>query len=559
MPYSIFHAFGIVFLTLSWLGYDHYRPWTSFHSEALALLGIGLLLASTCLNRDTRATFAPRLCGWVMVVAAVPWLQYVLGISLFAGDALLASLYLCSLAAAIGLGYGYAVKEAENETSLTPVFYLLWCAALVSAAIGLLQWLNLQEVLAMYVVQTDAGDRAMGNLGQPNQLATLLLMGMVTLAWTYERYRIGAWGLVAGITFMTLVLVLTQSRAGMLSTVVVALFLMWKSRVAGSRIAPKYVLAWLLAYGFALSCLPALHDLLLMSGGRSLNPGVDSARITIWKQMISGIAQAPWLGYGWNETPSAHAAGSLAVPGSLTYTHAHNIVLDMLAWNGIPLGLLLVTACAGWLVSRMRGATRSSSVYAMACLLPVGLHSLVEYPFAYAYFLVAAGLMVGIVEASHPQGLSIRLNLRWVGGAVAVWFAIGGYIVHEYLLIEEDFRVVRFENLRIGQTPAHYQVPDVWMLSHLATMLKASRLRPLPDMNAEDVENLRKASLRFPYGVLGLRYALALGLNGNPVAATRQMAMIRGMYGEGYYQAAVIQVREMQREKYPQLSQVLTP
>ncbi len=555
---SRLHALGICGFALAWLAYDHYRPWVNFHSEALALGSMGLLMVSQCSSRHVAMVSAPRIVCWVMAVALLPWLQYLLGISLFAGDALLVSLYLCGLGAAVWLGYCYTTVPSDRQAALASVFYMLWFAALVSAAIGLLQWLTLQEGLAMYVVQTDAGDRAMGNLGQPNQLATLLLVGMAALAWTFERKCIGRLGLIVGVAFMSMALVFTQSRAGMLSALVVAVFLTWKAHVMPGRIAPRYIVAWLLAFGAAVQMLPYLHELLLMGSSRSVNLG-DSARVTIWKQMLSGIGQSPWLGYGWNQTPTAHAAGGLVVPGSLTYTNAHNIVLDILAWSGVPLGLLLTGVCAYWFASRMLVATRSNAVYAMACLLPIAVHSMVEYPFAYSYFLLAAGLMVGIVEASHGGIKTVEVKLRWVGGALAIWFVLGSYMVYEYLLIEEDFRVVRFENLRIGQTPAEYEVPRVWMLSHMGAMLKAARQQALPGMKAEELENLRKASLRFPYGSLGLRYALALGLNGNPAGATHQMAVIRGMYGDYYYQAAVSVLRALQQEKYPELSQVVTP
>jgi len=553
-----FHAFGVFAFALAWLVYDHYPPWVNFHSEALALVGIGLLVLSRCLYLRSVTALAPRLVWWVMAVALLPWLQYLLGISLFAGDALLVSLYLCGLGAAIWLGYSFVAASPDGEAGPAPVFYVLWFVALVSAAIGLLQWLTLQESLAIYAVQTDAGDRAMGNLGQPNQLATLLLMGMAALAWTFERKRIGRLGLVVGVTFLSMVLVLSQSRAGMLSAIVVAIFLLWKNSATPGRIAPKYVVVWLLAYCTAVFTLPYVHEFLLMGSARSMNVAVDSARIALWKQMLSAIGQSPWLGYGWNQTLTAQAAGSLAVPGSIPYTYAHNIVLDILAWNGLPFGLLLTAACAYWFVSRMRGATRCNAVYAMACLLPIAVQSMVEYPFAYSYFLLAAGLMVGMVEASHRGIHTTKLKLRWVGGALAIWFVLGSYMIYEYLLIEEDFRIVRFENLRIGHTPANYEVPNIWMLSQMGALLTAGRTQALPGMDVAIVENLRKASLRFSYGSLGLRYALVLGLSGNPAGATKQMILIRAMYGEDYYQASVAVLRLMQA-KYPELSHVVTP
>ena len=553
------HALGILAFTLAWLAYDHYRPWVNFHSEALALLGIGGLALGRCFSGHASAASPPRLAMWIGVVALIPWVQYFLGIGLFAGDALLASLYLCGLAVAAWLGFSYATPTLVPQPALTSVFYALLVAAMASAAIGLLQWLDLQGALQMYALQTDAGDRAMGNLGQPNQLATLLLMGIGALAWTFERRRIGYIGLFFGAGFLTLILVFTQSRAGMLSALVITIFLIWKNNKPSARLRPWVVLIWMLMYGAAVLSLPALTELLLMGGGRSMNPGVDAARITIWKQMLSGISQSPWVGYGWNETPTAHAAGSLAIPGSMTYTNAHNVVLDLLAWNGVPLGLLLTGACTYWFVSRMHGAVQANAVYAMACLLPIAVHSMVEYPFAYSYFLLAAGLMVGIVEASHSGGKSIRLHLRWMGAGLTLWFVLGSYMIYEYLLIEEDFRIVRFENLKIGQTQITYKIPDVWMISHMSAMLKAARQQVQPEMTKDALENLRKASLRFPYGNFSLRNALALGLNGDPAGATRQMAVIRGMYGEYYYQAAVRVLRDLEKEKYPVLSLVETP
>jgi O-antigen ligase len=559
MPSSILHAFGIVCLTFAWLAYDHYRPWVNFHSEALAFAGIGLLATSRFLSRNASVFIVPRVSFWVVVVALLPWVQYLFGISLFSGDALIGSFYLTGLGLAIWLGYGYVAASPRDDKALTSIFYMIWIAALASAAIGLLQWLTLQETLAMYAVQTDAGDRAMGNLGQPNQLATLLLMGMAALVWTFDRKRIGSGGLVVGVWFMTVALVLTQSRAGMLSAVVVAVFLFWKNYTKPGRLAPRFIAAWLLAYGAGIQLLPFVHELLLMGEARNMNVGVDSARVTIWKQMLSGIAQAPWFGYGWNQTPTAHAAGSIAVPGSMTYTNAHNVVMDLLAWNGVPLGLLLSGACAYWFISRLRSANQPGAIYAMACLLPIAVHSLVEYPFAYSYFLLTAGLMVGVVEASQRAVETFKINLRWGALALTIWSMAGLYMAYEYLLIEEDFRIVRFKNLRIGQTPAEYKVPDIWVLSHMGAMLKAARQQALPGMAKNDLENLRKASLRFPYGSLSLRYTIALGLNGDPVGATRQMAIVRGMYGDYYYQAAVSVLREVQREEHPELALVITP
>lgn len=561
MPASLLHAFGLLIFASAWLAYDHYRPWVNFHSEALAIFSIGLLAFSRLSRPARQAPMTSPSWLWILIaLAVIPWLQWFAGVSLFAGDALLASLYLCAFAVAVALGYTYARDERGSD--LTSIFFLVWVIALISAIIGLLQWLGLQEALAMYVVQTDFGDRAMGNLGQPNQLATLLLMGLAALVWIYERKHIGGLGLAFGAGFLTLVLVLSQSRAGVVSGLAVAVYLTWKTSRSAMRLRPKQIAIWTASYLVALQLLPWVHELLMMAGRRDMSLMRDNGRITIWKQVLAGTLESPWYGFGWNQTPSAHAAGAIAFPGSLTYTNAHNVVLDLIAWNGIPLGLLLTLMCTYWLASRLLRASEPNGIYALASLIPIGIHSLLEYPFAYAYFLVAGALMVGITEAHHPQSKKrfVLLSRPLLAIFIAAWLALGCRIVYEYVQVEEDFRVVRFENLRIGRTPAEYQPPnDIYLLSQLGTMLDASRLRPARNMDPADIEKLRTASLRFAYGALAVRYALSLGLNGQPQAASKQMQVIRGMYGDYYYQAAIDVLRSMENEQYPELKAVLTP
>ena len=562
---------GLVAFCLSWLAFDHYRPWVNFHAEALAVAGcLGLVLS--LLTRSNPVKTAPAICGWIMVAATLPWVYYISGVGLFAGDALICSMYLFALLAAVWIGSTLAQQNTQADSpvlsgqsgqpglaSLSGLMHGLWIVAMASAAIGLAQWFQLSDLLGMYVVQSDFGDRAMGNLGQANHLATLLLMGTIAFAWAYERGTFGGLAFGLGIALLTLALVMTQSRAGMISVFLIAGFMIWKQRTLKMRVTARAVAAWALAFAIGTLILPYLSEALMLSEVRSLgSAGPVTERITMWKQVGFAVLQSPWVGYGWNQTPTAHAAGAVAFPSSVTYTNAHSFVMDMLAWNGLPVGLLLCSIIAWWFVTRIWRCATRDAVFAMAALLPFAMHSMVEYPFAYAYFLIAAGLMVGIVEASHPGAKTVSVMPKFVWPLVLVWSGIGVYLVYEYFLIEEDFRVVRFENLRIGHTPTEYEVPHIWMASHMATMLDASRLRAHPGMSSEEMETLRSASSRFAYGALRFRYAQALALNGDPNGAVSQMAIVRGMYGEVYYEGCKAVLRE-QSAKYPQFANLSLP
>lgn len=523
----------------------------------MAFIALGLLVVGEILTLKGRTIHVPSVFFCVLLVALLPPGLYFSGVGLFAGDALLGTFYLVSFAAAIFLGYAVAQQGRSDENIYRFLIHAIWIPALVSAAIGLLQWLSLYGLLGPYIFQTPSGERSLGNLGQPNHLATFLLMGIVALAITFESKGVGRTGLFVGVGFMSWVLVLTQSRSGMLSVLLITAYLVWKNQQVSLRVSTRYVLIWLGFYAAAVFCLPYINDALLLVDRRSVNPSIDNARMLIWKQVLTAIMQSPWLGYGWNQTATAHAAASVAVPGSLSYSHAHNIVLDVLAWTGIPIGLLLTALSGYWFLTRLMKARSTHAVYAMCAIIPVALHSMVEYPFAYSYFMITAAVMMGIVEKDYATKTILHFRKIYASIGLAICAVVGSGVVYEYILIEEDFRVVRFENLRVGRTPEEYKVPDIVLLTHMRAMLEASRQRPARNMSASELENLRTASLRFPYSILGLRYALALGVNNDPVGATRQMDVVRGMYGVAYYKAAVVALRE-QQIKFPELSQVVT-
>lgn len=550
---------GLVLLGLAWLVPNHYRPWPSFHSEMMAFIAVTLLFVGR-MGHTGVAVALPRLALWLLLALAIPWLQLALGVSPFAGDAITVSFYLVGLLAAIAVGYGHGTAKSPIQASLLGVMHVLWIGALLSACIGVLQYLGLEGWFDIFMTESGIGERVLGNLAQTNHLSTLLLMGVIGLAYLYEERRIGGPVLVLSVAFLTTVVVLTVSRSGLFSILAVVGYFVFKRRDAGSRLPLIGVVVWAATFLLATWVLPYLSQILLI-GERGLSLEGTSGRTLMWKQIGYGILQQPFFGYGWNLTVRAQMPGAAQFPGELSTDYAHNMLLDLLAWNGIPLGLVFAAAGAYWFISRCRRVYGVKAVYAFACLVPLAVHSMVEYPFAYGYFLLPAGFMVGVVEASMQRSKegSLRMGTGPVAMCTALWIAIGGYFVYEYFLIEEDFRMTRFENMRIGRTPESYEIPSVWVSSHMAAMLRATRTQPVPGMDPEALANLARVSSRFGYAALNYRYALALGLNGDPEGAAREMKMIRGMYGKWYYRTVSQEMREQAESRYPQLKAVQIP
>lgn len=522
-------------------------------------MAIGLLLLGVLVQRASKLIF-PAACLWLAGCALLPWLQYALGLGVYAGDALLSSFYVLGFSGAIFAGHACTRPKAEPFESgyVQAWMHMLWISAALSAAIGLLQWLSLTGPLHIFSLHTEPGERVIANLGQPNQLGTLLLMGIAALGYLFERRAIGRSGLLTGVGLLTVVLTLTESRTALLGATAIAAFLIIKGRTAKLRLTLGMVFSWWLIFLASVAALPVLNEVLLLTGGRVDSIFDSSSRWVLWKQIGHAIAEAPWFGYGWNQTPLAQVAGAIAHPGSEPISNAHNLALDLIVWTGLPLGVMLTGLCVYWLVNRLWRAQQSDAIYALACILPVAIHSMLEFPYAYAYFLLSIGFLIGIVEASICTDRLVKINSRWGWFALNLSSLIGGYLSYEYILIEEDYRIVRFENLRIGTTPLVYERPNIWMNSHLGALLKVTRLQATPAMTADQLKELRQVTLRFANRPLAFRYALALGLNNDPAGAKHQMQLIRGIYGENFYRFAQGQLRRS-AETYPELTKALSP
>jgi hypothetical protein len=191
--------------------------------------------------------------------------------------------------------------------------------------------------------------------------------------------------------------------------------------------------------------------------------------------------------------------------------------------------------------------------------LPLAVHSMLEFPFAYAYFLLPVMLALGALEALTANKPFIRLGLRPIAALLLGISLLAVWSVVEYVAIEEDFRVARFEDLRIGTTPADYDRPSVLLLTQLGGLLDGARIVPRPNMTADELVLAKKIALRYPWTATQNRYALALALNGNSLEALRQLRVMRAMHGEKAYKAIKEYWRVQAQDHYPQLRVLTLP
>jgi len=512
----------------AWLVPNHYAPWSSAWGDALAIVGLLLLLPIAALSAVSGGRISWRLLGIAALCCAVLLAQFVSGKLVFAGDALVAVFYVGLWLAAVQAGGLMAVPRVGHGSGLNAMTVTWLFAALLSVGVALVQWTAALS-LGIYGAEMPPGGRPFGNVAQPNHLCTLCFLGLCGLLWLHQRHQVQGIAFWSGVGFLLLGMVMTQSRTGWLQ---IALLVTWglvmRTR-AGLRISRAQLLALggMCATGVLL--WSPLCDALLLSAGRSIGDQMQSGvRLPYWLSMLDAISREPLWGYGWQQVGVAQQRVALNHPSVGTmFEHSHNLVLDLLLWNGIPIGVLIVAVLVWWLISHIRACHDAKVVWLLAALGGVFMHAMLEFPLEYAYFLIPVGFAMGAIDTYSPAGRRSLHVSRWT--ALPVTALLGVLFVGtatEYLKAEENYRTLRMESARIGSANVVAPAPQLRLLTQLEAFLQFARTEATPGMSPEQVDWMRNVSERFGYPPVLFRYALAAGLNGQPEVARETLARI---------------------------------
>lgn len=566
------HVFALSLVLIGWIQSDHFPPWTSFHSEVPAFLAscLGLYACwhawrsrrQVCLSEagagDVIVPPALLLPAGLLCLAVIQWCA---GLVPYGGDVLVTAIYLFVFAAAWFWGYQWA--RTAKRGLLIAICTLLCVGGMVTALQVLAQWLQVEPHLGGWIMDGRMDTRPAGNMGQPNQSATLLVMSSVAAAilCRYGYFRLPF--LVLLLTLLGWTTILTQSRTALLSVLVVAVLYWWWAADEPARWRERFkVVLWLMALAGAAWGFQQLTWTVSKAGIGANNMVAASGRPLLWEQLSAGLMESPWWGYGWLQVSTAQQAGALSVSGIEQTNYAHNAVLDLFIFTGLPVGFLVLTIAIWWLAQRI-AVIRASPEACMAgfLLVPFLVHSMLELPHAYSFFLLLAGVLLGGMDCcTLREGVrGFRLHGHLVLLGAVVWGAVLGYTAYEYLLAEEDYRVNRFENRRLGETPSDYRPPDLVMLTQLEELLRAMRLRAQPSMASEDLDLLSRVSRRYTWAPLLYRTALAQALNDRPTEAERTLRVIKSMFKPEIYEEARATWVSMGEEQYPVLRRVQLP
>jgi hypothetical protein len=204
--------------------------------------------------------------------------------------------------------------------------------------------------------------------------------------------------------------VLTASRTGLVGTVLLAAWGLVDRRLSRSSrwtLCLVPVICGLMWVGLGAW---AHHDPRAFAGEARLSHGGDlsSSRFAIWSDTLEMIRGEPWMGVGYGEFNIAWTLTEFPDRPVAFFDHTHNLPLQLLVELGIPFGSLVIVllfvalvraGCRAWACEGDAGLARRA---AFMIVLMIALHSMLEYPLWYAYFLLPTAFAWGFA-LSRPR------------------------------------------------------------------------------------------------------------------------------------------------------------
>ncbi len=520
---------GFIALFVGWLAPGHFLPWINFQNEVSAAAGGLLLGVSACVvAKREQGIRWPAPAAVALALTLVAAAQLATGQIRYLSDGVLAVVYLAAFAAAIVAG-ATLTRSSERQQFVAGLFAVLLAAGIASTGLAATQWLELGPI--GFVEMIRPGDRPGANLVQANHLSTLLCLALMSALWFFETRRINGATLAIAASWLAIGLVMTRSRTSWVFLILLCvLWVSMRSRVE-SRLSPRALAAAIGLFILGVLVWGPLSQTLAVHVPVSVADRIQggTARLGMWKAILAGLLESPWVGYGWTQVSRAALEGSIAqYTGEHMLRNSHSLLLDLLVWNGIPLGALIIGLIGWWLVRAVRACRDAGYLVALLALCAILTHALFEYPLEYMYFLIPAGLLVG-----HLDTLASMKKQTWraptftLALPVAALTAMMLWISVEYLRVHQ----ASDDGLMLAAGYARKaELPDVVLLDGPREYIRFWRTQAGPNMTDEQLQWMRNVVGRNPSPPALLRLAMATGLNGRPEEARETLVRLCNMH-----------------------------
>jgi hypothetical protein len=502
------YTLAALFFLLAFLLPNHYLPWLSVYQDLSIFFASFLMMLGMVNLKEIKI---PHLAVLIFFISLVPLAYYLCGISYYLSEAIMYFLYLLVFSVLIIIGFNLN-SNPKRENIISGFLIIIIVASIVSVYIQLKQWLLLSG--SIWIVDLRPGGRPFANMGQPNQLCTLLLMGLMSLLYLYENKKINRLTISLLSLYLLIGVVLTQSRT---AWVFALCFIVWwfvKTHKVKMRSSTWHIFSFYIVFIVLWVGLPILSDLIGVNTLSTLEDRSSSGmhRLEMWRQIVHILMNSPWYGYGWGQLNPAQLLNNTDYIAYPVFGYSHNLFLDLLIWNGLILGSFFIFLILYFFV-KLSLAVNKNNFLLLSLLGPVAVHSMFEYPFAYAYFFLPFGFVLGGVYAQYYSEKNIQINRNIYYGAIFIFLSGLIAFLFDYKKIYDEYQLMRYENVQLESVKENRIELNSIFLNHISEYMWFTRYPISSTVSDSDLERMRMLVYRFPDRPILYKYIEILLMN----------------------------------------------
>jgi len=384
----------------------HHHPIPSFFGEWTAAL-LGLLACLAFFGKPFLQDLKiPQIALIFFGFASIVIMQWLLGMLHSPQYALLILSYFAWAFLLVSLG-AYLRRELGWEKMAMTLSWFLVLGGIANIIFVALQVALNSGVNITFISKYPS----YGTLAQPNNTADYVGLSIASLMYLYAKEQIKIKPFALGLVLFITLLAFTGSRStwlylGVLTILSIVLQIKAIQQQNGTPQIRSLLRTSLLLLPLFILIQWLLHntlpDLLIQLPSERMVEGLEaksgSARLQIWYDSWRIALQSPWLGIGvgqtrWQsfmllDTPTANAFKH-------AFEHAHNVFLHLFTEMGILAPLIALVAVVAWVRGFQWRALNLETWWLIALLAIIGIHSQLEYPLWYAFFLGVAAFLLG--------------------------------------------------------------------------------------------------------------------------------------------------------------------
>lgn len=530
----------------------HTVPLASFYSEWLAIV-LGLTACFVFLTRQFWLTFSvPQTAVFTFSLLVVIAIQGIAIQRPYAAQLLTPALYLgwatllIVLAAWLRDFFG---KEKIVET----LAWFIVVGGVLSALTGLIQYIGFGGWLSQFVAFKQSA-AIHGNIAQSNHFATHTLLATAGLCYLFSRNRISSVLAISLLTFLAFIASLSASRSVYLYAF--ALCALSFTNYIRTRDTVNARLCFLtifffIIYAGAQYLLELMHPWLmeqLKDWSLNTDPFAYSTaleklttmpmdlevRTSEWHKAWLMFLEAPVFGvgvgnYAWHSFNYQLLPEFSGVPRPSLFSHSHNLFTQVLAETGIAGFLLLLLLLVRWVMQFSKNWSHPDWFIA-AVLLTIFIHSNLEFPLWYSYFLGITAFLLGLGDARSFEakftpllgqastGLGLLLGFSILANTLLGFRNLADIPLKYYLLPTQ-------ENIDTALTAAKNP-----LLAPQAELVLTAMMPLTKDNIEEKITITTRAFRRNPDSYKVYKQTTCLALNNQPAEASKLLHMAARAY-----------------------------